>query len=362
MDEINIRHLLTSLKLPHNRATFTGSKKNGRWMTISCPFAYWTHAKKTDTNPSFGITVNEDGRSHFKCLSCGIKGRLSGLPSRLGGYRKLDYSKLRLWAESVEFQSGFSRPLPNWDDEISIEDTNVKGGADLPDAKLRTHYPLAICSRYLRERGLTYADIVKMDIRYDESQRRVLFPVYSYGLFYGFTGRSVLHRKTWVKQYPKVKDYLGLKKREVFLGLPKPQEGLHIISEGIFDYAIAVKHGYTAARAILGTAITEEKLDILISEGKPVYFFMDNDLAGWQSLYGLIKEDESLDSSNAWAFRLYNEIPVWIVPYARNMDGTDPGSLKTKEAYDNHIKRAWLFTGKAPYTEFGEPSNMRPAT
>lgn len=113
-----------------------------------------------------------------------------------------------------------------------------------------------------------------------------------------------------------------------------------------------VQAGYTNTRAILGTSLTPEKLDILIDAGEPVYFFMDNDVAGWTALFGNPDEDGNLETENAWAFQLYTEIAVWIVPYPRSFDGTDPGSIP-EERLKKHLDRAWLFTGKAPYDAAG---------
>lgn len=332
-------------------------------MTISCPFAPWTHAKKTDHNPSFGITLKDNDRSAYKCLSCGVKGRLAGLPTRLGGYRKKDYGKLRLWAEKVEFQAGIFKPTPKWDeaDPVTIDCNTTERRAANPSDLLQ--YPLALGSRYLLGRGIGLWNTLLMGIRYDEHDQRVLFPVYDEDdVFCGVTGRSVLRKTEWTKAYPKVKDYFGLDKRRVFLKLRGRHEGIKLIGEGLFEFANFVRHGYMNARAILGTAVTDEKIEILISAGEPVYFFMDNDLAGWQALFGVFDEDENLVKDNAWAWRLYREIPVWIVPYRRNLDGSDPGGMMSREEIESHIKRAWLFTGKAPLTPDMRPSMLRPRT
>lgn len=362
MDEANVRYLLSNLKIPHQRATFTGSKQRTRWMTISCPFAPWTHAKRTDTNPSFGITLKEGDRSAYKCLSCGMKGRLAGLPTRLGGYRKVDYSKLRAWAESVEFSASISKPLPKWEeaDPVAI-DYNIKHSADTEVRGHVDNFPRALGLSYLRKRGLTFQDILRLDLRYDADHKRVLFPVYDHNdKFRGFTGRSIMDLKKWTKEIPKVKDYYGLNKREVFLHLKGKHEGIKLIGEGLFDFATFVRHGYLNSRAILGTALTPEKVALLIDEAEPVYFFMDNDLAGWQALFGVFKPDGELDTDNAWAFQLYREVPVWIVPYRTDLTGEDPGSIMDKKAFDRMIRNAWLFTGKAPLDNAGAPSTRRP--
>jgi len=361
MDEKNILHLLSSIQVGIAKKGYTGSEKTTRWLNISCPFAPYTHASKTDKNPSFGITIKDGSPSSYKCFGCNKKGRLSALPSILGGYRKKDYSAQRLWAEIAETKNAASIPLPDWENSgltINYSNRHVDPDQTTPDSVSDAGYGPAVGLRYLRQRGLSFLDVLRLDLRYDNHSKRVLFPVYdAYDKFAGFTGRSIQAERYLHKGNPKVKDYYGLKKREVFLRLRGKQQGKKIISEGLFDYARAVSYGYLNAHAILGTAITEEKLDILIQEADPVYLFLDNDLAGWQAMFGVPDKDGKLDTQQAWAFRLYKEIPVWIVPYARSLTGEDPGGIKTKAIYDAHIKRAWFFTGKAPVDLLGDPLN-----
>lgn len=359
MDERNIRALLHNLQCSVHKASYAGSSKRTRWLNISCPFAPFTHAKGSDTNPSFGITIIDDGRSHYKCLACGLKGRLSALPTKLGAYRKRDYSKLRHWAEMSEVQASINRPVVDWENDNLEYGDDTPDTKELPPARLVNNYPRALGLQYLRERGITWPTPLKLDLRYDDFQYRILFPVYDpQKRFRGFTGRSTLPTEKLHQKNPKVRDYYGLDKRKLFLGLRNGGTGPKIIVEGLFDYARLVQAGYTNTRAILGTSLTPEKIDILVSEGDPVYFFMDNDLAGWSALFGNLNEDNKLEKENSWAFQLYKEIPIWVVPYPREFDGTDPGSIK-QSSLKKHIDRAWLFTGRVPMDAYGN-QNLLP--
>lgn len=360
MDEKTIRDLLFQLKIPVQRHSYSGSLKRTRWLNISCPFAPFTHHSGSDTNPSFGITINDDGKSNYKCLACGLKGRLSALPSRLGGYRKEDYSRIRHWAEMAELQATISKPVVDWEsDHTHEEQLDEKVRTKHTDGSIR-RYPNVVSLPYLQQRGIRWPTPLTLDLRFDSYQSRILFPCYDRnGKFAGFTGRSIRKERTYSKANPKVRDYFGLDKRTLFLRLPHQRVGPKVISEGLIDFAKAVQSGFRNAHAILGTALTPEKVDILIEEGDPVYFFMDNDLAGWQSLFGVFNGDDELEVDNAWAFRLYREIPVWIVPYDTPFDGTDPGSLD-EETIRSMVNNAWLFMGNPPLDDFMEPHLMRP--
>lgn len=271
-----------------------------------------------------------------------------------------------MWAESTEMQATMARPIPKWEDADPVAiDYSERHACDVkrPDPSLVNSFPRALYNKYLsRRRGIGFFTALKLNLRYDDRQSRILFPVYDpQDRFCGFTGRSVRDLDEWTKEYPKVRDYYGLAKREVLLGLPsKHRSGKKIVHEGLFDMAMAVKHGYTNARAVLGTAQTPEKIDILLQEGDPIYLFFDNDLAGWQAMFGTFDPDENLKTENAWAYLLYKQIPVWIVPYKTNLTGEDPGSMRDKSVYEAHLKKAWLFTGKAPVKGPGQPSMLRP--
>lgn len=364
MDEKNLRKFLHDIQVSTAKSTYSGSRKRTRWLTISCPFAPWTHQKRSDQNPSFGITINDEGRSYYKCLSCGMKGAVPTLASKLGGYRKRDYKKQRLWAEQVEMQIAVARPVPDWE-ETPFREQEAERDHNIPDPHQIDAYNRLYAHPYLSGRGVTYPHTALLGLRMDIQQRRILFPCYDeQDRFRGFTGRSVLPADAYTRRYPKIKDYLGLNKRELFLCLPSwvrsRKTSPTILVEGLFDYARLVSLGYTSTMAILGTALTEEKIDILIARQNPVVFFMDNDLAGWQAVFGVKNEDDEFDTSNAWAFRLYQEIPVWIVPYrSRLLKGEDPGSLPAEDIHKG-IEKAWLFTGKQACDELGVPGFRRP--
>lgn len=358
MNEVQVRRLLSAIQVDLSRYTYSGTPTRTRWLNIRCPFAPWRHAGGHDNNPSFGITLSDDRRSVYKCFSCNSKGRLAHLPSQLGHLRKRDYEKHRKWAELAELQDATSRPLPPWESHNAIEqlpDTIAR--SDRPRNVNEAGYPRALGLPYLRNRGIAWHTTILCDLRYDNWQRRILFPCYDRDeSFVGFTGRSIRKGNDTTRgNDPKVKDYYGLPKRSIFLRIKGAgaRRGPRILVEGLFDYARLVGFGYRNTHAILGTSSTPEKIDILVEDGDPVYFLMDNDLAGWQALFGTFDDDGRHETQNAWAYQLYREIPVWIVPYPAVFDGTDPGSLSAQQV-SKMLSKAWLFTGKTPRGSAGQ--------
>jgi 5S rRNA maturation endonuclease (ribonuclease M5) len=53
-----------------------------KWVRSSCPLASYTHPKGSDSNPSFGVKVNDRGESGYNCFTCG-SGSLKDLIHRM---------------------------------------------------------------------------------------------------------------------------------------------------------------------------------------------------------------------------------------------------------------------------------------
>lgn len=352
MNEENVRLFLRSLKIDYKRETH-----NGQWLNIKCPFAQWLHVNGTDNTPSFGIMINDKGRSAFKCWSCNSKGSLARLATLLAKYRKTDYQQHMHWAEMTESQVLTSTPLLEWEQFDATEAISDEVDA-LPDQTTLHEYPLAevpSALKYLSRRGLTWWDVIRLDIRYDEYAKRVLFPVWDEnGKLRGMSGR-IINDKLVHKKNPKIRDYAGLPKKRFMLASRRIKDtlgvipgtfGKQIITEGLLDFANMYHHGFVNARANMGTAYTQEKADILIRAGLPVFFLFDDDKAGEDAVLGNINnETGEIDYSLSWANNLYMEIPVWICQYRGSAAGKDPGELTKDEAIDC-VESARLYTEK----------------
>lgn len=340
---------------------------SGIWHNVPCPFARWFHKDGVDRNPSFGVSVSEDGtsKSFYKCLSCGQHGQLSLLPAKLGKLRGEDASDFQpavIEAERLEYSETLTvREAPGWEDEDDSKQDD--------DDKKRIHaYGSALFHPYLRTRGLDWRDAWRLGLRFDEYQQRILFPVYNNRLLLeGFNGRSVMPKRLLHKKNPKSRDYNGLDKRKLFMFNPHfyKNMGKHrlILNEGAIDYARGQQAGFLGAHGTMGTAVTDEKINYLIELGRPVFIFFDYDKAGQDAIYGKLNvETGHRDERHlSWARRLFQHIPVWICQYhpdAIEDNRTDPGTLTVKE-YRWGVKHAKIYTGTDPEAE-GKDDNYIP--
>ena len=355
-----VETLLTRLEIPTKPREVSGI-----WHNVRCPFAPWYHKKGVDNHPSFGISVSDENRSYYKCLSCGAKGSLALLPAKLGKLRGVDYSELVQWAERAEYEDNGPPTVPEWETDYLPDQKKPK--KEITKSKIvNTKFGGALGHPYLRKRGYSARDSVLLDLRFDEVQQRILFPVYNQLLqLEGYTGRSVMPDKFITKGSgvnPKSRDYGGLQKERLLLFSKRWAEsgrkGRIILSEGPFDYARNVQAGFLGAHAIMGASLTQYKVDYFIELNRPVTLFLDDDVAGDAAMFGNINAETGLRESlhNSWAEQLYKHVPVWIAKYpvkARLENRTDPDSLTVAEIRES-IKNAWLYTGRFSLPEYSK--------
>lgn len=313
------------------------------WIEAPCPYAPWTHASGQDENPSFAISVSgEDHRhSNFICHTCKRKGRLPALSYELGRLRHharvdldTDYVALGQKFEEIELR-GVPRELPKtWDDDHGDEEERPQHHEVEP-----LDLPSAVGHPYLGKRGILWNTAISLGLLHDEYRSRIVFPVRDYrGRLKGYTGRS--YRPTFLRDgrpAPKVRDYLGLPKRELLLGEDRvrprhAQNGRFspiVVVEGLFDYARLTQHGVRNVVALLGSALTPEKLARLRYFDMPIVWMTDPDEAGKACLYGPVDPITGNPELEKGALHmLYQYVPQMLVEYPRPVD---PGELTRAE-------------------------------
>lgn len=345
MNENNIRAYARKLGIKLSRIVLP----NG-WLQGGCPFAQWTHKNGTDRNFSFGVRVNKSGKSGYKCFACGQSGSMAKLAYSLGNFRDEDYTKLGQEIELTEVTDVDLIDLPEWDED----DEEKKEDKSWESSGYESSFPYAIGHPYLAERGIGWKTTKKLGIRLDSYRQRILFPVYDdRARFRGFSGRYCGTRKI-TKRNPRIKDYYGLPKRELFLGehyIPNRSRTGYgdsfniVVVEGLFDYArLHQFRGFTKQKfwpvSILGTEITGEKFDKLLAFDAPIIWMVDNDEAGDKVLYGKIDpKTKTHDFSTGALNRLYGMVPQLLVKYPERLNKNGKPVKDPGELYDSEIKQ-----------------------
>ncbi len=291
-------------------------------IAITCPFAKWTHAKGTDRHPSFGISFG-DGVSLYNCFTCKRTGVFSDMFLSLYNFSR-DDKYMPIYRKVKEEELDPSNILGiDADPDKLPEPLSEALFSDFYD-EIQDHHD---AFSYIQKRGISQNTIQKLGLKYDIKQSRILFPVRGVDkLLYGFTGRSIDDNIR-----PKVRDYFGLPKRHLLLGAHNftPEKPVLVV-EGLFAYAHLheIKADmYFNIVALLGSALTEEKANILKSWNKPVYLMLDNDDAGDLGIYGGV--DKHGMRIKGALNQLKDTVPVFIPAWPQ--DKLDPDELTINE-------------------------------
>lgn len=274
------------------------------WVTLSCPFAKTNHKNGIDKNPSFGISVDPNGQSHYNCLSCGEKGKLSMLPHKLMSKGLKQYTSL------IEVVAALK--------ELEVEDSltltsKVRGLKPFepdPYELYLTSNPMESIDEskqaraYLKERDIPLSVATHMDLGYNSEDYRISFPIkWLDGKILGYSQRLALtksqietvkrKRPGYLDRLPKIKNTEDMNKDFCLMGLEHYKVGSKcLIVEGLFGLArmntllFNQKHNLTPLAA-LGSSLKDNQVDLLASLFRRVFIAFDNDNSGRVGAYKL---------------------------------------------------------------------------
>lgn len=341
MQENDLRSILSALGIQAGRASSKG------WISFRCPLAPWTHRSGRDSHASAAAKVETGKLSSWGCQGCKASGTIRKLAIEYMTARdgKVDGKLL----EKIELaETGSLLHVGEWGEAETV-------GTMLPhpvnEAMLAGIYPEAYQHpwgvEYLSNRRISEATAQKLGLLYDPDQgeHRVLFPVRAGdGNLYGFSGRAVQPDRE-----PKIKDYLGLPKRHLILGEHRWRQGMpKIIVEGLFAFAHLHEIGveeHADIGALLGSELTPEKRERIITWGDPVYMMVDNDPAGDACLFGRIDpqtKKHKIEEGSIAALDGY--VPVMVPDWPLRENGSpkeDPDELFLGEVMT--MLQAWPF-------------------
>ncbi len=247
----------------------------GGWVSMRCILSPWTHAGGADSNPSAGVSVQDNGTSVYNCFSCHKPAPLHAALAQYAEYTGEDLDDLIEELSEREYLG--PRSLPDWDTLKSGSEKIVQ--MPLDEGIFMDLYDPAAGHPYLKERGISNTTANKLELMFDprdpaDGYPRILFPVRGPdGLLYGFSGRDVTG-----KARLKVRDYQGLEKAQNLLGahlVTNDNPDKVLLVEGLFDYANCHQQGYCGC-AVMHSTLTQAQAEIVRDFGKPTYLFYDN--------------------------------------------------------------------------------------
>lgn len=281
-------------------------QRNQNWMAC-CP----NHG---ETRPSWGISV--DHPHVHACFACGYKGTLRTLLVYKFGKTNAFADSILGYREvtSADFHfdvSGRSKP--------QAESTAVS------EEEFLAYHAEPKSTAYAASRGLSLDTIISAELAYHREHRRVLFPWYYQGEFYGATGRTLINQE-------KIVVYFGLRKGKMMY-VPKRHiepESIVILVEGEID-ALKVQQALPecSVAALSFAKFTKTQEEILLKQSpSEVALYFDDDFAGRR----FTKEVHE---------RLAGLVPkLTVVPYLQSSESkTDPGALDDKQNRANFARR-----------------------
>lgn len=234
------------------------------------------HPSHKDSSPSFKIY--EDKKAWY-CMGCHV-GKKSTNHHNYG----TDCIAFIQWIENKSFIDAITFLSKKYDIELKKDKYHKLYEKNLILARSYNHNLNDKVIDYLISRGLSKNDISDWMIGFDGE--RITFPLLDrYNRVVGFSNRIFYNRPDEAK-------YINSKNSEIFskrlylygLNLIDRDFDEVRITEGTLDTILASKYKANNIVSTLGTAFTEEHLDLLIKLKKTPVFCFDGDEAGLKAL------------------------------------------------------------------------------
>lgn len=347
MTDSDLEMAMEMMQTRLGRADFSGNRP------CKCPLAPWTHSKGADKQPSMSVK-NTSSVPIFNCHSCHTQGAIWSLAETYsqnsGDNRALEFlrtlSRQSGWGQKMEFKSHRYQKIGKKAQKI-LE-------FDVTEEKLN-QYSMAF-PEYGLKRGILGWQVKKWDLRFDQREARLLFPVRDhFGRIKGWTGRDCTGQSKL-----KYKHYPGLKKELVLYGSQYLEESVtrsHVV-EGPMDVLRLDRMGIKNVFSPLGSSLSQVQMDFLNVYSKEVIFVPDADDGGpglqFAQVYGerlLMMRDgikvgvAGVQHNPKYVQRdrpkLWEEVDYRFVPIDL-LKGKDPSDLNDKELHEVLNTVCWI--------------------
>lgn len=296
--------------------------KTKGWITAQCPLASWTHEKRRDDNPSFGIKVKPGRPSQAHCFTCGFAGDIMDLvlelKARAGKDSRMDLKLAGELAEDDEEGGGL---------ELSYAEEDEKQEAQNTIEYFSEHWcnSFPVCTKsesglsYFESRGVPRWVVDELGIRFDPNEKRVCFPIRDADKnLVGLHGRAIDD-----KTKPKYRMYTNLYPAKNHKNNPVFWYGEEwvnwedpvVIVESVFDLT-SVYRVYKNVICPLTAEISIKKIE-RIKDAFSIILILDSDKAGRKAAYKI--------KSNI--YRIKKTMPYTKIIDVKLPPGKDPGDL-----------------------------------
>lgn len=358
-----IEEVLTKTDLAKVIGRYVALKKNGKNYTALCPF----HGEKT---PSFTISTD---KQLYHCFGCGEGGNaitfltkhakipfyqaISDLAQEVGVYispqdiaKNETQTKTKMLHQALKYAEEFYIKQLKAPLGLQARQYLISRGLD---GKTMDEFGVGFSpnawdglKNYLKEKKID--DSVSLEVGlftekqqtghvYDRFRHRIMFPIKdARGRTVGFGGRTLSDEKPKYLNSPETPVF---HKNKCLYGLfhaeKNSKENYFILVEGYLDVLSLVQFGIHSAIATLGTATSEEHLQMLFKLRSEIIFCFDGDAAGHQAAWrALIKVLPLLQEGR-------------IIKFIFLPEGDDPDSYIRKhgtEQFQLNIKQATSLT------------------
>lgn len=350
-----VEEIKRSVKIEDVVGKYLNLKKVGKNYVALCPF-------HPESNPSFTVSPE---LQIYKCFGCGATGDVIKF---IMEYKRITFREAvkelaeiagidlkEYWGKSEEelkeedkeryrilrinsiASNMFQKFLFSEEGKYALEYLYSRGLDNNLIKVFQIGFAPANFSKKLLEMKIKEEELVKAGILIKRSgytveykeifSDRVVFPIISEkGEVVGFGGRIISEASDEPK-YINTPETLLFKKRENLYGifqakLPMKEKDRAIVVEGYMDVLMMHKVGLKETVAPLGTALTEEQLQILQKYSKKLFLFFDNDDAGRKAT------DRTIDLIFQKGLEI---IPtVILIPHVK-----DAGELFAKNIYED---------------------------
>ncbi len=245
---------------------YPASRVTDKSVMFKCPFAETRHEAGEDNSPSFSYNTEEN---YYYCFSCKSSGSISKLKHDLNSDTNIEEIQKNTKRKSVLDKKA--------DNELPLDKSIYLSIFFDP-------WKHDLAKNYLMSRGVSQQTSTKLGLGYDAYREIITFPIFDESSnLYGFQGRRIVEG-----DFGKILTYVT-KLKNKFMGLQFYQPKLpFLLVEGLFGYARLHEIGadkYFNILAIMGSSLTNEKIEVLKQFKNHIYIMPDNDEAGHACLY-----------------------------------------------------------------------------